>query len=79
MDFNLFEKTLDEIRKIPNYKKLTYELKEFPSFFWEKGDFYFSISNGKKYIGASRFLSENAARAFCKEIGIPFEPQKMEF
>ena len=28
MDFNLFEKTLSEIRQIPDYKKLTYKLKE---------------------------------------------------
>ena len=78
MDFQLFEKTLSEIRQIPNYKKLTYKLKEFPNFFGQS-DYYFSIENGKRYIGASRFLSEKAARAWCKEIGISFEPQKMEF
>lgn len=78
MDFQLFEKTLSEIRKIPNYKKLTYELKEFPNFFGQS-DFYFSISENKNYIGASRFLSEKAARAWCKEVGILFEPKKMEF
>lgn len=78
MDFQLFEKTLSEIRQIPNYKKLTYELKEFPNFFGQS-DFYFSISKGKRYIGASRFLSEKAARAWCEEIGISFEPKKMEF
>lgn len=78
MDFRLFEKTLSEIRQITDYKKLTYELKEFPNFFGQS-DFYFSISKGKKYIGASRFLSEKAARAWCDEIGINFEPKKMEF
>lgn len=78
MDFQLFEKTLSEIREIPDYRKLTYELKEFPNFFGQS-DFYFSIANGKKYIGASRFLSEKAARAWCNEIGIDFEPKKMEF
>ena len=78
MDFQLFEKTLSEIRQIPDYKKLTYELKEFPNFFGQN-DFYFSITKGKRYICASRFLSEKAARAWCKEIGIDFEPKKMEF
>lgn len=77
MDFQLFEKTLAEIRQIPNYKKLTYELKEIPTFFGQS-DYYFSISNGKKYVGGSRFLSEKAARAWCKEVGISFEPKKME-
>lgn len=78
MDFRLFEKSLAEIREIHNYKQLKYELKEFPNFFGQS-DFYFSISNGKRYIGASRFLSAKAARAWCKEIGIPFDPKKMEF
>lgn len=78
MDFQLFEKTLSEIRQIPDYKKLTYKLKEIPNFFGQR-DFYFSFENDKKFIGASRFLSEKAARAWCDEIGIPFEPQKMEF
>lgn len=78
MDFRLFEKTLSEIRQITDYKKLTYELKEFPNFFGQS-DYYFSISKGKRYIGASRFLSEKAARAWCNEIGIDFEPKKMEF
>lgn len=78
MDFRLFEKSLAEIREISNYKQLKYELKEFPNFFGQS-DFYFSISNGKRYIGASRFLSAKAARAWCKEIGIPFDPKKMEF
>ena len=78
MDFQLIEKTLSEIRLIPNNKSLKYELKEFPNFFGQS-DFYFSIAKGKKYIGASRFLSEKAARAWCNEIGIEFEPKKMEF
>lgn len=78
MNFKLFEMTLSEIRQIPNYKKLTYKLKELPNFFGQR-DFYFSFENEKKFIGASRFLSEKAARAWCKEVGIKFEPKKMEF
>lgn len=78
MNFKIFEKTLSEIRQIPNYKQMKYELKEIPNFFGNN-DYYFSISNGKKYIGGSRFLSESAARAWCKEVGIKFEPKKMEF
>lgn len=78
MDFKIFEKTLSEIRQIPNYKQMKYELKEITNFFGNN-DYYFSISNGKNYFCGSRFLSESAARAWCKEVGIKFEPKKMEF
>lgn len=78
MDFKIFELTLSEIRQIPDYKKLTYKLKKFTDFLGQS-DFYFSFENEKKFIGASRFLSESAARAWCKEVGIKFEPKKMEF
>lgn len=73
-----FEKTLDEIRKMENYKNFNYELKELPSFLG-RNDYYFSVTDGKKYICASRFLSRNAAFSFCREVGIEFNPKMIDF
>ena len=41
---------------------------------WEK-----NITTKQTVNAALSFLSEKAARAWCNEIGIDFEPKKMEF